>query len=149
MFQNVLANILCFYVKGQLGPIFPYIFSFKLYFLQIWIFCENLGAPWNFSGCICANITKFSTDIETWHTTNLLSKIQFDWKVLEFWGVNLFSEWIVAMATLMIKTQFCSISLKCFLSRSMFLKTSSVGCILCFKFEGAEERFKNDSLCIC
>ena len=30
----------------------------------------------------------------TWHTTSLLSKIQFDWKVLEFWGVDLYLEWI-------------------------------------------------------
>ena len=56
---------------------------------------------------------------------------------------------LVAIAAFMIETRFRSIGLKSFLSRSMIFETSSVGLILCFKIEGAEERFKNDSLCIC
>ena len=51
-FKVFLPANCVFMLKANLNPDFHKFFSFKLLFLQIWIFCENLGAPSNLSGCI-------------------------------------------------------------------------------------------------
>ena len=144
MFQNVSPNILCFYV---IKPTWTHI-SIHC-FLSI-TFPANLDFSWK-SGCPL----KFAQDVFLQTSPNL-PQIYLRHHILQtYWAKfsltekyqsfeELIFSWneLVAIATLTTETRFHLIGLKCFLNRSMMLKTSSIGCILCCKFEGAKEGLK-------
>ena len=148
-FKMFLPTYCVFMLKANLDPYFHIFFPLNCisckygFFVKIWVPPEISQDVFVQTSPNLPQILRHDILQTYW------AKFSLTEKYLSFEELIFSRNELVAMATLMIKTQFCSISLKCFLSRSMFLKTSSVGCILCFKFEGAEERFKNDSLCIC
>ena len=92
-FKMFLPTYCVFMLKANLDPYFHIFFPLNCisckygFFVKIWV-------PPEISQDVFVQTSPNLPDIETWLTTNLLSKIQFDWKVLEFWRVNLFSEWI-------------------------------------------------------